>query len=519
MKHTYDDYHQELILILDFGSQYTQLIARKVRELGVYCEIYPFNITIDAIRAMKPRGIILSGGPSSINQDDAPICEKGILDLGVPILGICYGLQLLSTLFGGKVEKAPKREYGKAHLVINGKDKFLSGIKDGDIVWMSHSDKVLAMPRGFITLAHSDNSQHAAIRNESGTIYGVQFHPEVHHTPKGKKILRNFLYKICKLKGLFSPKSFVELAIEKIRQEAGDQKVICALSGGVDSSVVAALIHRAIGSNLQCVFVNNGVLRKNEAEEVISAYRDILHFNLKYINAEELFLNALKGVKDPERKRKIIGRLFIKIFEEEAGHNGSAKYLAQGTLYPDVIESVSSKGPSATIKSHHNVGGLPKRMKMKLIEPLRELFKDEVRIVGREVGVPENIVSRQPFPGPGLAIRIIGDITKERLDILKEADAIVRQEVEHNPQFRHIWQSFAILIPVKTVGVMGDERTYANVIALRVVESEDAMTADWARLPYPVLDRTARRIINEVPGVNRVVYDISSKPPSTIEWE
>jgi len=513
------DYHKELILILDFGSQYTQLIARKVRELGVYCEIYPYNIGIDAIRSMNPKGIILSGGPASINEENAPICEKGVFDLGVPVLGICYGLQLLSKAFGGKVEKAPKREFGKAHLYVETKDKFLEGIKDGDIVWMSHSDKVLTMPRGFVTLARSDNSPHAAIRNMAGSIYGVQFHPEVHHTPKGKRILRNFLYKICKLKGLFSPKSFVELATERIREETGGQRVICALSGGVDSSVVAALIHRAIGDNLQCIFVNNGVLRKNEADEVISAYRDILHLNLKYVNAEDRFLNALKGVKDPERKRKIIGRLFIKIFEEEAGRNGSAKFLAQGTLYPDVIESVSAKGPSATIKSHHNVGGLPKRMKMKLIEPLRELFKDEVRIVGRELGVPDNIVSRQPFPGPGLAIRIIGDVNRERLEILKEADSIIRQEVEHNPAFKHIWQSFAILIPVKTVGVMGDERTYANVIALRVVESEDAMTADWARLPYTTLDTMARRIINEVPGVNRVVYDISSKPPSTIEWE
>lgn len=519
MPKNYNDYHKELILILDFGSQYTQLIARKVRELGVYCEIYPYNISIDAIRSMSPKGIILSGGPASINEENAPICEKTVFELGVPVLGICYGLQLLSKTFGGKVEKAPKREFGKAHIYVETKDKFLDGIKDGDIVWMSHSDKVLTMPRGFVTLARSDNSPHAAIRNTAGTVYGVQFHPEVHHTPKGKRILRNFLYKTCKLKGLFSPKSFVELATEKIREATGGERVICALSGGVDSSVVAALIHRAIGDNLRCIFVNNGVLRKNEAEEVISAYRDILHLNLKYVDAEDRFLKALKGVKDPERKRKIIGRLFIKIFEEEAGQNGSSRFLAQGTLYPDVIESVSAKGPSATIKSHHNVGGLPKRMKMKLIEPLRELFKDEVRIVGRELGVPENIVSRQPFPGPGLAIRIIGDVNRERLEILKEADSIIRQEVEHNPAFKHIWQSFAILIPVKTVGVMGDERTYANVIALRVVESEDAMTADWARLPYTTLDTTARRIINEVPGVNRVVYDISSKPPSTIEWE
>lgn len=513
------DYHEELILILDFGSQYTQLIARKVRELGVYCEIYPYNTELDAVRSMKPRGIILSGGPSSINEKDAPVCDKAIFDLGVPVLGVCYGLQLVAKFFGGKVEKAPKREFGKAHLYVEKADGFLHGVRDGDIVWMSHSDKVLTLPRGFVALARSDNSPYAAIRNTKGTIYGVQFHPEVQHTPKGKRILRNFLYKICKLKGLFSPQSFVELATERIRREAGDEKVICALSGGVDSSVVAALIHRAIGDNLRCVFVNNGVLRKNEAEEVMEAYRDVLHLNLKYVDAEETFLKALKGVKDPERKRKIIGRLFIKIFEEEARGNDSARFLAQGTLYPDVIESVSFKGPSAMIKSHHNVGGLPKRMKMTLIEPLRELFKDEVRVVGRELGVPEYIIGRQPFPGPGLAVRIIGDVTPERLHILKEADSIIRQEVEYNPSFKHIWQSFAILIPVKTVGVMGDERTYASVIALRVVESEDAMTADWARLPYTTLDTVARRIINEVPGVNRVVYDISSKPPSTIEWE
>ncbi len=519
MEGRYSDYHKELVLILDFGSQYTQLIARKVRELGVYCEIYPHSLDLETVRSMKPRGIILSGGPSSINQEDAPLCDREVFDLGVPVLGICYGLQLTAHLFNGKVEKSPKREYGKANIYIEKKDRFLDGIKDGDIVWMSHQDKVLAMPKGFVTLARSDNSPHAAIRNEEGTIYGVQFHPEVHHTPKGKRILKNFLFGICRLKGLFSPRSFVELATAMIREQVGEEKVVCALSGGVDSSVVAALIHRAIGKNLRCVFVNNGVLRKNEAEEVISAYKDVLHLNLKYVNAEDVFLKALKGVRDPERKRKIIGRLFIRIFDEEALRIGNVRFLAQGTLYPDVIESISSKGPSATIKSHHNVGGLPRRMKLTLIEPLRELFKDEVRIVGRELGVPENIVDRQPFPGPGLAIRIIGDVTKERLDVLKEADSIIREEVEHNPAFKHIWQSFAILIPVKTVGVMGDERTYANVIALRVVESEDAMTADWARLPYTTLDAVARRIINEVPGVNRVVYDISSKPPSTIEWE
>jgi GMP synthase (glutamine-hydrolysing) len=384
---------------------------------------------------------------------------------------------------------------------------------------MSHQDKVLKLPKGFETIAYSDNSPHAVIKSKDGNFFGVQFHPEVHHTPKGKRILKNFLYRICGTKGLYSPKSFVELATERIRNAVGNGKVVCGLSGGVDSSVVAALIHKAIGSNLHCVFVNNGVLRKNEAEEVIEAFKDKLHVNLKYVDASDLFLDALKGIRDPERKRKIIGKLFIHIFEEESRKIGNVQYLAQGTLYPDVIESTSFKGPSAVIKSHHNVGGLPRRMKLKLLEPLRELFKDEGRIVGKELGLPDNLVYRQPFPGPGLAIRIIGDVTNERLHILKEADSIVRDEVERNDRYRHIWQSFAILIPVKTVGVMGDERTYANVIALRIVESEDAMTADWARLPYVVLDNIARRIINEVHGVNRVVYDISSKPPSTIECE
>lgn len=513
------DYHEEIVLILDFGSQYTQLIARRIRELGVYCEIFPYNMGLNEIVAMRPKGIVLSGGPRSVNEADAPLCDRGIFGLGIPILGICYGLQLTVKLFGGHVEKSEKREYGKAHIFVTEKNALLEGIPDGDVVWMSHQDKVLKLPDGFITVARSDNSPHAAIKSSDGRIYGVQFHPEVHHTQKGKRILRNFLYGVCRLKGLFSPKSFVELATDKIRREVGDGKVVCGLSGGVDSSVVAALVHKAIGDNLCCVFVNNGVLRKNEAEEVLDAFKDRLHVNLKYVDAEQVFLNALKGVKDPERKRKIIGRLFIRIFEEEARNIGGVKYLAQGTLYPDVIESTSFKGPSATIKSHHNVGGLPRRMKLKLLEPLRELFKDEGRIVGKELGLPDNLVHRQPFPGPGLAIRIIGDVNRERLHILREADSIVRDEIERKGVFRHIWQSFAILIPVKTVGVMGDERTYANVIALRVVESEDAMTADWARLPYPVLDKVARRIINEVPGVNRVVYDISSKPPSTIEWE
>lgn len=513
------DYHRELIAILDFGSQYTQLIARKVRELGVYCEIYPYNQDINTIKKLKTKGIILSGGPSSVTEDNAPIMDRELLELDIPILGICYGLQLITMLCKGEISKSLKREYGKAHIFIDEKDPLLEGLSNGDIVWMSHQDRIFRLPEGFKSLAHSDNSPFAAIRSTERNIYGVQFHPEVHHTPKGKTLLNNFLYKICRCEGLFSPKSFVETAIADIKERTGDGNVICALSGGVDSSVVATLIHRAIGDRLHCVFVNNGVLRKNEVEEVIEAFQDKLHINLRYINGEDRFLNALKKVKDPEKKRKIIGRLFIEIFEEEAHKVGDVQFLAQGTLYPDVIESVSSKGPSATIKSHHNVGGLPKRMRLKLIEPLRELFKDEVRQVGRELGIPENIINRQPFPGPGLAIRIIGEVTKDRLDILREADSIVREEIEKNRKFKNIWQSFAILIPVKTVGVMGDERTYANVIAIRVVESEDAMTADWTRLPYEILDKLSRRIINEVHGVNRVVYDISSKPPSTIEWE
>jgi GMP synthase (glutamine-hydrolysing) len=513
------DYHKEIVLILDFGSQYTQLIARKIRELGVYCEIFPYNINLDKIVSINPKGIVLSGGPRSVTESDAPVCDEGIFNLNIPVLGICYGLQLITKLYKGKIVKSKKREYGKAHIFLDERDILLEGLQNGDVVWMSHQDRILKMPEGFKTLAHSDNSPYAAIRSIKGHVYGVQFHPEVHHTQKGKRILKNFLYKICRTKGFFSPKSFVELAIENIKKEVGNGKVICALSGGVDSSVVATLIHNAIGKKLHCVFVNNGVLRKNEVQEVLDAFKDKLHMNLKYINAEDKFLNALKGVKDPERKRKIIGNIFIKTFEEEASKIGNVRYLAQGTLYPDVIESTSYKGPSATIKSHHNVGGLPRKMKLKLIEPLRELFKDEVRIVGRELGMPENILYRQPFPGPGLAIRIIGDVNRERLHILKEADSIIRDEIERKGSHRNIWQSFAILIPVKTVGVMGDERTYANVIALRIVESEDAMTADWARIPYEILDKIARRITNEVPDVNRVVYDISSKPPSTIEWE
>jgi GMP synthase (glutamine-hydrolysing) len=513
------DYHKELVCILDFGSQYTQLIARKVRELGVYCEIYPYNFEFEKIKALKPKGIILSGGPSSVYESDAPACDVDIFSLNVPMLGICYGAQLIARLRRGEVQKSQKREYGRAHLFLDRDDVLFEGLGDGEVIWMSHADSIVKLPHGFITLAHSENSPHAAIKEKDGNVYGLQFHPEVHHTPKGKLLLKNFLYKICKVEGLFSAKSFIEMVTKQIQAEVGDRKVICGLSGGVDSSVVATLVHKAVGHRLHCVFVDNGVLRKNEASEVLEIFKDRLHLNLRHVDAKDKFLAALTGVRDPEKKRKIIGRLFIKIFEEEAKRIGDVEYLAQGTLYPDVIESVSFKGPSSMIKSHHNVGGLPKRMKLKLIEPLRELFKDEGRIVGKALGLPDNIVHRQPFPGPGLAIRIIGEVTKERVRMLQEADHIIREEIEQKKAFKHIWQSFAILIPIKTVGVMGDERTYAHVIALRAVESEDGMTADWARLPYEVLDVVSRRIINEVPGVNRVVLDISSKPPSTIEWE
>ena len=507
------DYHKELVCILDFGSQYTQLIARKVRELGVYCEIYPYNVEFEKIKALKPKGLILSGGPSSVTDAGAPACDIHIFSLGVPILGICYGVQLIAKLHEGEVQRSEKREYGRAHLFLDQTDLLFDGLADGEVIWMSHGDSIVKMPHGFTALAHSENSPYAAIKERDGQIYGLQFHPEVHHTPKGKLILKNFLYRVCKVEGLFSAKSFINMVTKKIEAEVGDKKVICALSGGVDSSVVATLVHKAIGHRLQCVFVDNGVLRKNEAAEVLEIFKDRLHLNIRHVDAREIFLKALAGVKDPEKKRKIIGRLFIKIFEEEARRVGDAVYLAQGTLYPDVIESVSFKGPSATIKSHHNVGGLPKKMKLKLIEPLRELFKDEVRVVGKALGMPDNIVHRQPFPGPGLAIRIIGEVTPERVRMLQDADHIIREEIERKKSFRHIWQSFAILIPIKTVGVMGDERTYAHVIALRIVESEDGMTADWARVPYEVLDVISRRVINEVPGVNRVVLDISSKPP------
>jgi len=511
----------ELIVILDFGSQYSQLIARRVRENSVYSRILPFNTTAAELRKLAPKGIILSGGPSNVYDDKAPRCDKKIFDLGVPVLGICYGMQLEAFLLDGRVEGSAHREYGKQELCLNVKDSPLfKGFAKKLVVWMSHGDKVIKLPRGFRTVGHSSNSAISAMENKAKKIFGLQFHPEVVHTPLGNKIIQNFLFTICKCTGDWTMESFIASQTEAIRKTVGSGKVVCGLSGGVDSSVASVLINKAIGKQLTCIFVNNGVLRKNEAEKVVATFRDNFGLNLVYADATDRFLEKLKGVEDPEKKRKIIGTEFIRVFEEEARKIGQIDFLAQGTLYPDVIESVSVKGgPSATIKSHHNVGGLPKDMKFKLIEPFRELFKDEVREIGRELGLPKEVIQRQPFPGPGLAVRILGEVTRERLDILREADDRVVAEVKKAGLYEKIWQSFAVLLPIKTVGVMGDERTYENVIAVRSVNSTDGMTADWTRLPYDLLEIISNRIINEVKGVNRVVLDISSKPPSTIEWE
>lgn len=511
--------HQEKLLILDFGSQYTQLIARRVREARVYCEIHPFNMKVEDIRSFNPKGIILSGGPSSVNSPNAPRVDTEVLKLGVPILGICYGMQLIAHLLGGKVETAPNREYGRARLEILEREGLFHGLEGVQTVWMSHGDRIERMPTGFEAIARSENSPIAAFRDKEKKIYGVQFHPEVVHTKNGKAMLRNFALRICKCKPKWTMKSFVESATSLLREKIGFNKVICALSGGVDSSVTAALLWRAVGDRLHCIFVDNGLLREGEAQEVIRVFTESFKVNLHCVEAQSEFLERLKGIVDPEAKRKVIGQEFIRIFEREARKIGEVKFLAQGTLYPDVIESVSFRGPSATIKSHHNVGGLPEVMNLELVEPLRELFKDEVRALGRELGLPEVIVQRQPFPGPGLAIRILGEVTRERLEILRRADSIVNEEVRRAGLYKRLWQSFAVYLPVRSVGVMGDERTYEEVIAVRAVTSEDGMTADWARLPDALLRRISNRIINEVAGINRVVYDISSKPPSTIEWE
>ncbi|MFQ5736857.1 MAG: glutamine-hydrolyzing GMP synthase [Thermodesulfobacteriota bacterium] len=514
------DIHSEKVLILDFGSQYTQLIARRVREAKVYCEIHPCTSGIDFVRAFKPKGIILSGGPKSVYDRGAPSIDEEIFDLGIPVLGICYGMQLTARLLGGRVERSALREYGGAELKPADPEGLFAGLGGKPIkVWMSHGDRVEGLPRGFRTIGKSLNSDICAMVDKNRRIYGVQFHPEVVHTPGGKRILKNFVLRICGCKPVWTMKSFIETAVGEIRAHVGSDRVVCGISGGVDSAVAALLVHKAIGSNLTCIFVDNGVLRKGEAVKVESTLKRSFNMNIRRVNASARFLKKLKGVIDPEKKRKLIGNEFIRVFEEEAKKIKNVKFLAQGTLYPDVIESVSFKGPSATIKSHHNVGGLLKKMKLKLVEPLRELFKDEVRRLGREMGMPDEVVDRQPFPGPGLAIRIIGEVTARRCDILREADSIVLEEIKRAGLYTKIWQSFAVLLPIKTVGVMGDERTYENTVALRAVESVDGMTADWIRLPYGLLETISRRVINEVRGVNRVVYDISSKPPSTIEWE
>lgn len=516
----WDHLHEDRILILDFGSQYTQLIARRVRESHVYCEIHPFNLSLEEVRAFDPKGIILSGGPAGVYQKEAPLPDPQIFALKIPILGICYGMQVMAHQLDGEVEKAVRREYGPATIDLTETDELFHGIETKEVrVWMSHGDRVLSLPTNFKVLANSENSPIAAMGDPARHFYAVQFHPEVVHTPCGKTLLENFLYRICRCGSTWTMKSFVESSILAIRERVGEDQVICALSGGVDSSVVAVLLHKAIGSQLHCIFVNNGLLRKEEAASVRRIFRDHFEMNLNYLDASDLFLQKLEGIADPEQKRKIIGNLFIELFEQEAAKLPNAGYLAQGTLYPDVIESVSFKGPSATIKTHHNVGGLPEKMKLQLIEPLRELFKDEARLVGRELGLPKSIIMRHPFPGPGLAIRLLGPATSENLEMLREADSIVLEEMEASGWYDKVWQAFAVLLPVRSVGVMGDERTYDQVIALRVVESVDAMTADWARLPYELLQKISNRIINEVNGVNRVVYDISSKPPSTIEWE
>ncbi|MHB1000254.1 MAG: glutamine-hydrolyzing GMP synthase [Armatimonadota bacterium] len=509
---------QQKVLVVDFGAQYSQLIARRIRECNVYCEIVPHNIDSDALAALKPVGIVLSGGPSSVYEEGVPRLDTRIFKLGIPVLGICYGMQLMAHELGGSVEPGNKKEYGKTEVFITDNSSLFEGFDDEHITaWMSHGDTVVNAPEGFTVLAQTPSTPVAAMADTNRKFYAVQFHPEVVHTPKGKQVLENFLYGACGCDGSWTMSSFIESAIEKIRKQVGDGRVVCGLSGGVDSATVAALIHKAVGDQLTCIFVNNGVLRKNEAEMVQRTFRDAFKINLVYVDAEDRFLGKLAGVSDPEKKRKIIGEEFVRVFEEEAAKLGKVDFLAQGTIYPDVVES--GTGSAAVIKSHHNVGGLPEDMQFELVEPLRQLFKDEVRLVCKELGFPEDITWRQPFPGPGLAVRVAGDISKERLDILRDADAIVVEEIKKAGLYRDLWQSFAILLPIRSVGVMGDQRTYAHPIILRAVTSEDAMTADWARLPYDVLERISSRIINEVQGVNRVLYDISSKPPSTIEWE
>src|SRR6187551_3146257 len=513
---------RQSVLILDYGSQYTQLIARRIRESSVYCEIHPGTISVDKIRAIAPNAIILSGGPQSVYGADAPKSDPALFDLGLPVLGICYGEQLMAHQLGGKVEPSDEREYGPAELEVGENVGILGTFKAGEKlnVWMSHGDRLTSLPPGFRPIAKSGNAPLSAIADPDRKLYGIQFHPEVAHTPRGLEILKSFLFDVAGMSPSWTPGSFVDEAIAKIKEQVPDDaRVICGLSGGVDSSVAAVLCHRALGDRLVCIFVDNGLLREGEFESVVHTMRESFHLNLIPVDARKLFIDGLAGVTDPEKKRKIIGKLFIDVFDEHAGRIENAKYLVQGTLYPDVIESVSVKGPSAVIKSHHNVGGLPERMKLKLIEPLRELFKDEVRAVGEALGMPHDVLWRHPFPGPGLAVRCLGDLSNERLDVLRKADAIVDEELRSAGLYSSVWQAFAVLLPVRSVGVMGDDRTYEETCVIRAVQSSDGMTADWARLPHEVLAKMSARIINEVKGINRVAYDISSKPPATIEWE
>jgi GMP synthase (glutamine-hydrolysing) len=513
---------RQSVLILDYGSQYTQLIARRIRESSVYCEIHPGTISVEKIRAIAPNAIILSGGPQSVYGDDSPKSDPALFDLGLPVLGICYGEQLMAHQLGGKVEPSDEREYGPAELEIDENVGIFGGFKAGEKlnVWMSHGDRLTSLPPGFHPIGKSGNAPLAAIANPDRKLYGIQFHPEVAHTPRGLEILKSFLFDVAGMSPSWTPGSFVDEAIAKIKEAVPENaRVICGLSGGVDSSVAAVLCHRALGDRLVCIFVDNGLLREGEFEQVTAMMRQHFHLNLIPVDARKQFLDELAGVTDPEKKRKTIGRVFIDVFDAHASRVENAQFLVQGTLYPDVIESVSVKGPSAVIKSHHNVGGLPERMKLKLIEPLRELFKDEVRRVGEALGMPHDVLYRQPFPGPGLAVRCLGDLTEPRLAVLRKADAIVQEEVRAAGLYEALWQAFAVLLPVRSVGVMGDDRTYDETCVIRAVSSSDGMTADWARLPHDLLAKMSARITNEVKGINRVAYDISSKPPSTIEWE
>ncbi len=508
---------REMVVVLDFGGQYSQLIARRIRELKVFCEMLPYTTPLSEILSKNPKGIVFSGGSSSVYQEGAPSCDPGIYHLGIPILGICYGMQLMASQTGGAVIRARRREYGKAVLEVAVRDELFCCLDQNEQCWMSHGDRVDSPPPGFVVTARTDQAPVAAMADHQRKLYAVQFHPEVVHTPKGQDILRQFLYKVCGCSGTWDMGSFIESSVAEIKAALGEGRVLCALSGGVDSSVAAVLVSRAAGDRLTCVFVNHGLLRKGEAESVVNTFREVFNINLVYVDASDRFLEKLAGVTDPEMKRKIIGEEFIRVFEEEAAGLGEIEFLAQGTLYPDVVESGTAT--AAVIKSHHNVGGLPEKMKFKLVEPLRWLFKDEVRVLGKELGMPDKIIWRQPFPGPGLAVRIVGEVTGEKLALLREADHVVTEEIEKAGLGREIWQYFAVLPGLRSVGVMGDGRTYWQTVAIRAVHSHDGMTADWVRLPFGVLERISSRLVNEVRGVNRVVYDITSKPPSTIEWE